>query len=93
MQNRLHTVAARKASAAADRKLLRQEEHPPNSERSSLQKPEDSRTATAVEPCRLELILHRLQQNFYDQAPALGRIAAAVLVDLKTLDEGSPFPH
>lgn len=58
-----------------------------------MQKPENSRAATAVDPCRLELILHRLQQNFYDQAPALGLIAAAVLVDLKTIDEGSPFPH
>lgn len=57
-------------------------------------KPEDPCTATTIEPSRLEAILYRLQQNFYDQGPASERIAAAVLADLKTLDESPPaLPH
>jgi hypothetical protein len=40
------------------------------------------------------VILQRLQQAFYDRAPASDRIAVAVLVDLKDLDESSPaLPH
>jgi hypothetical protein len=62
----------------------------PESERSSLPNAEDPRTTSTIEPARLELMLHRLQQNFYDQPPALERIAGAVLRDLQTLDESSP---
>lgn len=62
--------------------------------RLSLPKAEDPRSVCTIEPDRLDLILHRLQQNFYDQPPASHRIAAAVLTDLKTLDEGpSALPH
>lgn len=43
-----------------------------------------------VEPVRLQLILQRLQDNFYDGTPAAEQIAAAVLVDLKQLDESPP---
>ena len=56
--------------------------------------PEDPRTAVTIEPNRLDEILHRLQQNFYDEPSASTRIAAAVWSDLKTLDEsGSAVPH
>jgi hypothetical protein len=51
---------------------------------------EDSHRTSTVEPAQLELMLRRLQQNFYDQPPASERIAAAVLRDLQTLDESSP---
>jgi hypothetical protein len=62
-------------------------------ERSSLPKPEDP-CITRVEPVRLEALQHRLQQGFYDQPEPSERIAAAVLVDLKTLDESSSVaPH
>jgi hypothetical protein len=65
----------------------------PNSERSSLPNLEH-RAAVAIDPSRARLILQRLQQTFYDQAPASERIAAAVLADLKHLDESSPaLPH
>ncbi|HJR17796.1 MAG TPA: hypothetical protein VJ808_13170 [Gemmatimonadales bacterium] len=61
-------------------------------ERSSLPKPEDP--CTCVEPERLEALQHRLHQGFYDQPEPSERIAAAVLVDLKTFDESSPVvPH
>ena len=57
-------------------------------------KAENPRDASIIEPSRLDLILDRLQQNFYDQVPASQRIAAAVLRDLKTLDESpSALPH
>ncbi len=57
-------------------------------------KPEEHRAATTIEPSRLRLILHRLQQKFYDEAPTSDRIAAAVLVDVKHLDESPPaLPH
>jgi hypothetical protein len=56
--------------------------------------PQDPRTAVAIEPNRLDEILHRLQQNFYDEPLASTRIAAAVWADLKTLDESaSALPH
>jgi hypothetical protein len=59
-----------------------------------LPQPEFSRSAVTIEPSRLDEILHRLQQNFYDQPTASAQIAAAVLPDLKTLDEGaSVLPH
>lgn len=53
------------------------------------------RTATAtVEPGRLRLILQRLQDRFYDSQAASERIAAAVLTDVKDLDESPPaLPH
>ncbi len=57
-------------------------------------KPKHPRTTIIVEPSRLRLILQRLQQNFYDEAPASARIAAAVLVDVKNLDQSPPaLPH
>ena len=57
-------------------------------------KAEDPRSVCTIEPSRLDLILHQLQQNYYDQPPASQWIAAAVLADLKTLDEGpSALPH
>jgi len=38
--------------------------------------------------------MERLQQKFYDEAPASERIAAAVLRDVRHLDESSPaLPH
>ena len=56
--------------------------------------PEDPRTAVTIEPSRLDEILHRLQQNFYDETSASDRIAAAVWADLKTFDESaSALPH
>ena len=55
---------------------------------------EDPRTAVTIEPSRLDEILYRLQQNFYDEPSASNRIAAAVWADLKTLDESaSALPH
>ncbi len=55
---------------------------------------EDPRTAVTIEPNRLDEILYRLQQNFYDEPSASIRIAAAVWADLKTLDESaSALPH
>lgn len=55
--------------------------------------PEEHRGTIMIEPSRLRLIRQRLQQQFYDEAPASERIAAAVLVDMKHLDESSPLPH
>jgi len=40
------------------------------------------------------VILQRLHDNFYDQGPALDRIATGVLADVKDLDESSvALPH
>ncbi|HEU5303450.1 MAG TPA: hypothetical protein VFU40_02290 [Gemmatimonadales bacterium] len=51
-------------------------------------------TAATVEPSRLRQILERLQDGFYDTEPAAERIAAAVLADVKDLDESPPaLPH
>jgi hypothetical protein len=59
-----------------------------------LSNPEEPSAAITLEPSRLRSIRQRLQQSFYDEAPASERIAAAVLVDLKRLDESSPaLPH
>jgi hypothetical protein len=56
--------------------------------------PEDPCSAATIEPSRLDEILHRLEQNFYDEPSVSYRIAAAVWSDLKTLDESAPaFPH
>ena len=55
---------------------------------------EGYRSSTTLEPDRLRVILQRLQGSFYDEAPASDRIAAGVLADLKSLDEGSvALPH
>ena len=55
---------------------------------------EDPHTAVTIEPSRLDEILHRIQQNFYDEPSASDRIAAAVWADLKTFDESaSALPH
>ena len=57
-------------------------------------KAEEHRPATTIEPSRLRLILQRLQDKFYDEAPASDRIAAAVLPDLNHLDESpTALPH
>jgi hypothetical protein len=59
-----------------------------------LPNPEKQRAALSVESSRLRLIRQRLQEKFYDEAPAPERIASAVLVDLKNFDESSPaLPH
>jgi hypothetical protein len=59
-----------------------------------LPKAEDSRNISTIEPGRLDLILHRLEQNFYDQPAASQYIAARLLLDLKTFDEDpSALPH
>jgi hypothetical protein len=57
--------------------------------------PQKYRTTTAtVEPSRLRLILQRLQDRFYDGEQASQRVAAAVLADVKDLDESPPaLPH
>jgi hypothetical protein len=40
------------------------------------------------------VILQRLEDSFYDEAPASTRIAAGVLADVKDLDESSvALPH
>jgi hypothetical protein len=56
-------------------------------ERSSVPNPQEYPTNKTVEPDRLRLILQRLQSDFYDGTPVAEQIAAAVLVDLKDLDE------
>jgi hypothetical protein len=60
----------------------------PHSERSNLPKRDDPCTAT-IERHRLDVILQRLQHNFYAEAEASTQIAAAVLPDLMNLDESS----
>ena len=57
-------------------------------------KSEGQRGSATLEPGRLRVILQRLKDNFYDEAPASDRIAAGVLADVKHLDE-SPvaLPH
>jgi len=93
---------------AADRKFLRKA-HPhrrgdaeavsagvarPNSERSSVPNSEGQRSGATLEPGRLRVILQRLGDKFYDEAPASDRIAAGVLTDVKDLDESSAaLPH
>jgi hypothetical protein len=40
------------------------------------------------------VILQRLETSFYDQAPALDRIAVGVLADLRDFDESpAALPH
>ena len=51
----------------------------------------EATTATGtVEPTRLRLILERLQEQFYDSEPASVQIAAAVMAELKDLEESRP---
>jgi hypothetical protein len=55
---------------------------------------EGNRGTTTLEPGRLRVIRHRLESKFYDEAPALDRIAVGVLADLRHLDESSEtLPH
>lgn len=55
---------------------------------------ENCTPSATVEPSRLRLILQRLQERFYDREPASQRVATAVLLDVKALDESPPaFPH
>ena len=55
---------------------------------------EGHRGTTTLEPGRLRVIRHRLEGKFYEEAPALDRIATGVLADLKHLDESSAaLPH
>ena len=55
---------------------------------------EGQRGSATLEPGRLRVILQRLEDHFYDEAPASDRIAAGVLADLKHLDESSAaLPH
>jgi hypothetical protein len=61
----------------------------PNSERSSVPNSEGHRSSTTLDPGRLRVILQRLGDKFYDEAPASDRIAAGVLTDVKDLDESS----
>jgi hypothetical protein len=88
----VRAVALRKDSGAAGRQLFAVV-LAPELGRSSLPTPEEHRAAVIIDPSRLRLILERLQQRFYDDAPASERIAAAVLADMKHLDESSPLPH
>jgi hypothetical protein len=56
--------------------------------------PDQYRTTGIVEPSRLQLILRRLRNDFYDVPPASERVAASVLADLKDLEESPPsFPY
>jgi hypothetical protein len=50
---------------------------------------EGQSSSTTLEPGRLRVILQRLDEKFYDAAPASDRIAAGVLADVKDLDESS----
>jgi hypothetical protein len=85
-------LQSRKDSDAVDRQLFAVV-LAPELGKVSLPNPEETRAAI-IEPSRLRLIQQRLQQQFYDEASASERIAAAVLVDLKHLDESSPaLPH
>jgi hypothetical protein len=55
---------------------------------------EGQRGSTTLEPGRRRVILQRLEDNFYDEAPASTRIAAGVLADVKDLDESpAALPH
>ncbi len=52
------------------------------------------RGSTILEPDRLRVILQRLEDKFYDEAPASDRIAAGVFADVKDFDESSAaLPH
>jgi hypothetical protein len=55
---------------------------------------EGQRGTTTLEPGRLRVLRRRLESKFYDEAPALERIATGVLADLNHLDESSAaLPH
>jgi hypothetical protein len=56
--------------------------------------PDENRMISQLEPDRLRLIQQRLQNDFYEVPPASERIAAAVLAQLKDLEESaSALPH
>jgi hypothetical protein len=64
------------------------------SERPSVPNPGKSRNITTVEPRRLQLILRRLRNAFYEVPPASERIASSVLAELQDLEESPPaLPH
>jgi hypothetical protein len=44
----------------------------------------------AVEPTRLRQISQRMEDGFYSNSPAAERIAAAVLAEVRDLDQSSP---
>lgn len=68
--------------------------HPPQFPRGRVPNSQKHRTISpTVEPSRLRLILERLQGTFYEDGPASERIAAAVLADVKDLEESPPLPH
>jgi hypothetical protein len=52
--------------------------------------PHERRTMIAAEPDRLRQISQRLEDGFYGQAPAAERIAAAVLAEVRNLDQDAP---
>jgi len=55
---------------------------------------EGHRSTTTLEPGRLRVIRQRLENKFYNEAPASDRIAASVLADVNHLDESSSaLPH
>jgi hypothetical protein len=56
---------------------------------------EGHRGTTTLEPGRLRVLRQRLETKFYDEAPALERIAIGMLTDLNHFDdEGSEaHPH
>jgi hypothetical protein len=56
-------------------------------------KSDDSPAPVRLEPSRRQLILERLQNNFYAEAVPSERIATAVLAALRDFDKGSAFPH
>ena len=55
---------------------------------------EGCRSSATLDPDRLRVVLQRLEDRFYDEAPASDRIAAGVLADVRDLDESSTaLPH
>jgi hypothetical protein len=73
-------VAAKYAPASRARVL----------ERSSVPNPDQHPTTAPVDPGRLRLILHRLQNDYYAVPPASEQIAASVLAELNDVKEGPP---
>jgi hypothetical protein len=62
----------------------------PTSERPSVPNPDEHRPTSTVEPSRLQMILQRLGNDFYDVPPASERIAASVWTELNDPEESSP---
>lgn len=66
----------------------------PEFERPSVPNPDEHRSISQVEADRLRLIQQRLRSDFYEVPPASERIAAAVLAELRDLEESAPaLPH